>query len=148
MKKMLAAVILLLGTQLGHAAMQPVVISPSVVVSSAGTNGTQVTVLLSSPVARSANSSGEYLYVTNMHLEMYAVSTLTGGATPVVCTVTNLPGNLTFKFPTAAATGTMQIVDIQFANPLQATQGAQVTLVCPATTSVIWNNTLAYFQNN
>lgn len=128
-------------------------------------NGTQVTVAapitivssvtvagalaVSSATASTSNGFAQFNYITNVHIEMYATGTLTGGATPVTCTSSNIPGNPVWKFPTAAATGTVTITDMQFANALKSTTSNTVTsITCPATASVIWNITLGYYQSN
>lgn len=113
---------------------------------SAGANGS-VTVTITTPTATSPFSTGYYNYITNIHIEMYATGTLTGGSSPVKCTTTNL-GGLQYLFQTAEATGTEQVYDVQYANPLQSTQAAQTVITCPATASVLWNINVAYFVNN
>ncbi len=104
------------------------------------------TVTISTPAA-TTYSTGVQTFITHLHIEMYATGTLTGGATPVTCTTTNIPGNPVFKFQTAEATGTDQIIDLDFATPIQATNAAANTVVsCPSTASVIWNIMVGYFQ--
>lgn len=106
------------------------------------------TVTISTPVA-TTYSTGVNTYITHIHIEMYATGTLTGGATPVTCTTTNLPGSPVFKFQTAEATGTDQIIDLDFATPVQASNSAANTVVsCPSTASVIWNVVVGYFQQS
>lgn len=127
---------------------QPVVIAPSVSISSVGISGAQAQITITTAPGSGYNSTGWYNYLTNIHIEMYAVGTLTGGATPVTCTTTGLPTAVAFKFPTAAATGTNTVTDIQFANPLQGTAGTNVVITCPATASVIWNMQVMYFSGS
>ncbi len=118
----------------------------TIVTSSATASGGQGLVTLSTPTTPSTSSSGYYNYISHIHIEMYAVSTLTGGATPVNCTTTNLPTTPVFKFQTAEATGTEQTLDMDFAYPIQANQGFQVVITCPATSNVIWNMVVTYYQ--
>lgn len=124
---------------------QPVTITPSVIVSSVSVSGGQAQVLVTSPTTTSPFSTGYSNYITNIHIEYYAAGTLTGGSTPVTCTTTNLPSGMVLKFPTAEATGTEAVTDMQFANPLQVNSGSQFTLTCPGTASVIWNVEVGYF---
>ncbi len=127
---------------------QPVSMGYSLIASSVTAAAGLATVTISTPVATSY-STGLNTYITRIHIEMYAAGTLTGGATPVTCTTTNLPGNPVFKFQTAEATGTDQIIDLPFDIPLQASNSALNTVVsCPATASVIWNIIVGYYQNN
>jgi hypothetical protein len=119
---------------------------PSLIISSASAAGGQAQVILSSPTAASANSSGFYNYITHIHIEMYATGTLTGGATPVVCTTTNLTTTPGIRFQTAEATGTEQVYEMDFASPIQAAQASQVAITCPGTASTIWNIVVTYFQ--
>lgn len=132
----------------GTSMPSPIVVPTSSIISSAtvAVDG-GVTVIVSSPTSGvGPYSTGYYNYITNIHIEMYAAGTLTGGATPNTCTTTNLPNNPTFKFPTASATGTTVVTDMQFANPLQANQASQVTIVCPLATNVMWNVIVGYYQ--
>src|SRR4051812_6094149 len=89
----------------------PIVIQPSISVSSVSISGAQAQILIATPTAQSANSTGNYNYLTSLRIEYYAAATLTGGATPITFTSTNLPGNPVFKFPSAEATGTEAVTD-------------------------------------
>ncbi len=126
---------------------QPTTLPPSVSVSSVSTAAGQASITITTPTSVGPYSSGQYTYISHIHVEMYATGTLTGGATPVTCTTTNLQ-SLALKFPTAAATGTVSVVDMALDNALQGTQGSNVTITCPATASVIWNVVLTYFQGS
>ena len=68
---------------------------------------------------------------------MYNTAARTGGVTPVNVTTSNLNG-LRFDFPSAGAVGTMADQRIEPANALAAQATGAVTIVCPATASVIW----------
>jgi hypothetical protein len=80
------------------------------------------------------------------HLEIAAYSTVArvGAATPIVVTTTNL-NSLAFTFATVAAIGTL---DKQFISPTMPLKSAvantATTIVCPATTSIIWRVTIIY----
>ncbi len=133
----------------GHATPipTPTTLPPSVVTSSFTLVAGTATVTVSTPTSIGAFSSGYYNYISHIHLEMYATSTLTGGATPVTCTSTNL-GGLTLNLPTAAATGTVYLLDMPFDNAMQATQGSQVIITCPGRPNVIYNLIVAYYQGS
>jgi hypothetical protein len=152
MKKILmiiAAILLCKLSAQATSTIQPFVLPTAVSISSTAIAGAGATVVITTPTAVGVYSTGYYNYIAHLHIEMYATGTLTGGATPVTCTTTNLPGNPVFKFPTAAATGTMYVVDQVFDNALQSTAGGtNTTIVCPATASVIWNVQVNYFQGN
>lgn len=151
MKKFLMLIGFLSVSTYAHAGStpQPIIIPSSIIVSSvtAGAGGT-ATVTISTPSAPSTLSAGGYTYISNIHIEMYSTSTLTAVATPVSCTSTGLPTNVTYLFQTAQAAGTEQLLDMQFANPLVSSQATQVTFTCPATSNVKWNLQVAYFQSN
>lgn len=124
----------------------PVVIPSIITVSSfTAASGTTATVTISSPVA-TTYSTGLNTYVTNVHIEMYPTATLVGAAGPVKCTSTNL-NSVAWSFNTNISSGTVQVMDMQFANPIIAPNAAINTVVsCPGTTSIIWNVIVGYFQ--
>jgi len=91
--------------------------------------------------------AGLFIYLTWIHIAMYAAAALTGGATPVVAACAGFPAGNTpsFTFPTAAAIGTEFVQEYQ-GPPIKAGAAAQgVTVGGPATTGVIWRINLAYF---
>lgn len=76
-----------------------------------------------------------------------ATALLTAGATPTVVTTTNLPGAPAMTFGASAdAQGVDREVRLEFGNTgLAATAlGTNTTVVCPATTNVIWRANVAY----
>jgi hypothetical protein len=153
MKKILMLGMLLCGPNWAFAVnngQDSAIIPPVVLVSSFGLSGTLVSVTVSTPVAKSAYSAGEYNYITNIHIEAFYGGGIGGvPGTSFQCTTTNLPGSPSFRFPPMITTGTVTTVDMQFANPLRATQASQVTVVCPGSpTSLLWNIIVAYFQSN
>lgn len=111
------------------------------VVTSVGASGAAVTLTLPSPGA------GLRHYITYLSVNRFAVAALTAGAAPVTVTTTNLPGSLAFSFPAdAALQGTMDRWREDLAYPLAASaQNAASTIVCPATTNVIWRATAGYY---
>jgi hypothetical protein len=76
-----------------------------------------------------------------------ATAVLTASATPVTVTTTNLPGGPIMTFGAdAAAQGADKIDELNFGSTgLAATAlGTATTVVCPATTGVIWRVNVAY----
>jgi hypothetical protein len=131
----------------GSAVTQPVSIAATVpvqevsaatAVTAVGTSGAAVTLTL--PAV-----AGQFHYITLIEIVKYAAAALTGSATPVTVTSTNLPGTPAFTMGTAAAIGTTERI---FFTPNKALKSSVVntatTIVCPATTSVIWRVNVWY----
>jgi len=101
-------------------------------------SGTGVTVTLPAVAA-------QFHYITMIEIVRYAAAALTGSATPLLVTTTNLPGSPVFDFQTAGAIGTSER---QLWNPNKALKSSVVntatTIVCPATTGVIWRVNVWY----
>lgn len=90
-----------------------------------------------------AAPAGLSVYVQRLEVTQYATAALTGGATPVLVTTTQL-NSLALTFPTGQAVGVNFPVVVE--GPLKAdTAATAVTIVCPATTSVIWRVVATYF---
>lgn len=106
-----------------------------------GTAGAAATLTLASPGA------GLRHYLTYLSINRFATALLTAGTAPVAVTTTNLPGTLAFSFPAeAAAQGTLDRWREDFAYPIAAAaQGTATTIVCPATTNVIWRITAGFY---
>lgn len=106
-----------------------------------GAAGAAVTLTLASPGA------GLRHYLTYISINRFATALLTAGAAPVTVTTTNLPGALAFSFPAdAAAQGTLFPLREDFAFPIASSaQGTATTIVCPATTGVIWRVTAGFY---
>lgn len=85
--------------------------------------------------------------VTKIRIDKYATAVLTASATPVSVTTTNLNGSPAFMFQAdAAAQGTMQSQDHLFTPGFKSTTtNTDTTIVCPATTNVIWRVTTSYY---
>lgn len=107
-----------------------------------GAAGAAVTLTLA------AAPTGLRHYLTYLSINRFATALLTAGAAPVTVTTTNLPGSLAFSFAAdAAAQGTIDRWREDFAYPLAGNALATATtIVCPATTGVIWRVTAGYYQ--
>jgi hypothetical protein len=94
-----------------------------------------------------APGAGLRHYITYVRIARFATALLTAGATPVAITTTNLPGSLAFSFPAdAAAQGTLFPYQEDFSFPLAASaQNTATSIVCPATTGVIWRVTAGFY---
>lgn len=86
-------------------------------------------------------------YLTYLSINRFASALLTAAAVPVTITTTNLQGTLAFSFEAdAAAQGTLVRWREDFAYPIVASsQNNVVTIVCPATTGVIWRVTAGWY---
>jgi hypothetical protein len=86
-------------------------------------------------------------YITYLSINRFATALLTAAAVPVAVTTTNLPGTLAFSFAAdAAPQGTLDRWREDFAYPLAAVaQNTATTIVCPATTAVIWRVTAGFY---
>lgn len=106
-----------------------------------GASGAATTLTLAAPGA------GLRHYLTYLSINRYAAALLTASATPIAATTTNLPGTLAFSFAAdAAALGTLDRWREDFAYPIASSaQNTATTIVCPATTSVIWRVTAGYY---
>ena len=106
-----------------------------------GASGAAVTLTLASPGA------GLRHYLTYVSIQRFASALLTAGTAPVNVTTTNLPGSLVFRLPAdAAAQGTLLAIREDFAFPLSASaQATATTIVCPATTGVVWGVTAGFY---
>lgn len=110
-------------------------------ITNTGAAGAQVILTIPNPGVGLRN------YITYLAINRFAAALLVAAATPVLVTTTNLPGSLVFSVPAeAAAAGTMDRYREDFAYPLASTaQNSTTTIVCPATTNVIWRVTAGYF---
>lgn len=113
-------------------------IAASLAVSATGASGAAVTLTL--PAV-----AGQFHYVTMIEIVRYAAAALTGVATPLLVTTTDLSGTPVFDFQSAGAIGTSER---QLWNPSKAIKSSAVntatTIVCPATTGVIWRVNVWY----
>lgn len=110
-------------------------------VSATGAAAAAVTLTLPAPGASLRQ------YITRIQIIQYAAGALTGGATPVTVTTTNIPGTPTFTFPTAQAIGVNYEQNVEPSKDIEAIlDNTAVTIVCPATTSVIWRVNVWYYN--
>lgn len=114
--------------------------SADLVVTAVGAAGQAVTATL--PAA----GSGLHHYITKVSITRYATAAITGNATPSTVTTTNLPGALAWTAQTAAAVGTLDRIIEDLSSPLRSSAAnTNSTIVCPATTNVIWRVTVHYY---
>lgn len=87
-------------------------------------------------------------YLTYLRIVRFATAVLTPGAAPVIITTTNIPGALQFSMPAdAAAQGTVFSYQEDFAYPIMGSaQNVAMTIVAPATPSVIWRVSAGYLN--
>lgn len=106
-----------------------------------GASGAAVTLTIAAP------GLGLRHYLTYLSINRFAVALLTAGAAPVTVTTTNIATSLAFSVPAdAAAQGTLDRWREDFAYPLAVTdQNTATTVVCPATTNVIWRVTAGWY---
>jgi hypothetical protein len=106
-----------------------------------GAASAAVTLTLASPGA------GLRHYITYLSIARYAAIALTATGTPITVTTTNLPGTLAFTMPTdALPLGAIDRWREDFAYAIAANaQGTATTIVCPATTNVIWRITAGLY---
>lgn len=109
-------------------------------VTAVGTAGNAVTCTL--PAA----GPGQYHYIAEIQITKYATAAITGTATPVTVTTTNLPGSIAYTFETAQAIGTNSTRNNDYGLPLKSvTANTATTIVCPAVTNSLWRVTVSYY---
>lgn len=115
------------------------VVSADLCATATGASGAAVTLTLPAVASK-------FHYVTGLEIVKYYSVAVIGSAAPVVVTTTNLPGSPAFTTETAGAIGTQTR---QFLNPNSPVKSSVLntatTVVCPATTSIIWRVTAYYF---
>lgn len=106
-----------------------------------GTSGAATTLTLAAPGA------GLRHYLTYLAINRFAAAALTAAAAPVTVTTTNLPGSLAFSFAAEAfPQGSLDRWREDFAFPVASSaQNTATTIVCPATTGVIWRVTAGFY---
>lgn len=106
-----------------------------------GASGAATTLTIAAP------GVGLRHYLTYLSINRFAAALLVAGAAPVTVTTTNIPGTLAFSFAAdAAAAGTLDRWREDFSFPIMASaQNTATTIVCPATTNVIWRVTAGYY---
>ena len=92
---------------------------------------------------------GKFHSITHICISAYSTAARTGVATPITVTSTNLPGNLAWTFATAAAIGTTDPKTIEGTLPIKSSiANTATTIVCPATTGIIWRVNVTYNTTN
>jgi hypothetical protein len=127
----------------GEAGMTPVTVyqqGASLVQSVTAATGVAVTVTL--PAV-----AGQFHYITLIEIVKYFTVANAASATPLVVTTTNLPGSLAFTF--GQPLGTVGTTDRMLHNPNSPLKSSVVntatTIVCPATTGIIWRVNVYYY---
>lgn len=130
-----------INASLGQGVTYSKAIPANLTATTVGTSGSAATLTISS------GGAGLYHYLCYLRIDRFCVALLTAGATPVTVTTTNISGSLAFSFPAeAGAQGTMYTQEISPSNPIKSTNAAtNTTIVCPATTNVIWRVTAVYY---
>ena len=105
------------------------------------TAATGVAVTLTLPAV-----AGQFHHINTIDVQAYNTAARTGGVTPVLVTTTNFPGSLVWTFASAGAIGTTDLKEADYPAPLKSSVvNTATTIVCPATTGVIWRATVTYF---
>lgn len=108
-------------------------------ISSVGAAAAAVTVTL--PAA----GAGLFHYIDTIEITLFNSAARTGSATPVTVTSTNLPSAVAWTFPSAGVIGAVDRYALSSNRPLRsATANAATTIVCPATTGVVWRVNVTY----
>lgn len=91
--------------------------------------------------------AGLYNYLTMLQIVKFSTTTLTAGSTPVLVTTTGIIGTPTFSFPAdVSAQGLAVEQKFEFQKPVKGTAAATtMTVVCPATTGIIWRVNASFY---
>lgn len=92
-------------------------------------------------------SAGNFHYISAIEITKYFTAANAASATPLVVTTTNLSGSLAFSFGQPLGTiGTSETRIVTLANPLKSSVvNTATTIVCPATTGIIWRVNTFYY---
>ena len=114
---------------------------PASMVSATGIAGAAVTLTIPSA------GVGLYNYLNVLQIVKFSTATLTPAATPVLVTTTGIIGTPTFSFPAdVSAQGLAVEQRFEFPKPVKGTATATtMTIVCPATTGVIWRVNASFY---
>jgi hypothetical protein len=90
--------------------------------------------------------AAKFHYITNTYIAKYAVAALTGSGTPYSVTSTNL-NSWGATWSTAESIGKLEDMDSDI-DPTRksAVINTNTTIVCPATTNVIWRLQVMYYS--
>jgi hypothetical protein len=92
-----------------------------------------------------ASVASQFHYISAIQIVAYNTAARTGGVTPVTVTTSNLTGSPAFTFGSAGAVGATEIQSLQISDCVKSAVAATATtIVCPATTSVIWRIIVVY----
>jgi hypothetical protein len=91
--------------------------------------------------------AGQFHYISSLIITKIFTATNAASATPLLVTTTNLPGSLTFSFGQPLGTiGTDYIRTNDWAFALKSSVvNTATTIVCPATTGIIWRVNVFYY---
>lgn len=91
--------------------------------------------------------AGQFHYITAIELTKYFTATNAASGTPLIVTTTNLPGSLAFSFNQQL--GVIGVTESRFqahTSPIKSSaSNTNTTIVCPATTGIIWRATAYYY---
>jgi hypothetical protein len=91
-------------------------------------------------------SANNFHYIDMIEIVKYATATIVGGTVPAIVTTTNMPGSIAFTFDSAQAIGTCVVRTHILTSPLSSSVLAtDTTIVCPATTNIIWRANIYYY---
>jgi hypothetical protein len=131
-----------LSSGVGTAEATPLYILPKPLtnaISQVGAAAAAVTVTL--PAA----GAGLFHHIDAIEITLFNSAARTGSATPVTVTSTNMPTSIAWTFPSAGAIGTVDRYLKSSDRPIKsATANTATTIVCPATTGVIWRVNVLY----
>jgi hypothetical protein len=92
-----------------------------------------------------AGVASNFHYLSYLQIVAYNTAARTGGVTPVTVTTSNITGSPAFTFGSAGAVGANEIQTFDFPEELKSTTAnTATTVVCPATTGVIWRVNVVY----
>jgi hypothetical protein len=91
--------------------------------------------------------AGAFHYISEIYITKYFTVANAASATPLVVTTTNLPGSLAFSFGQPLGTiGTTDVRIEEFSRNLKSSVvNTATTIVCPATTGIIWRVNVVYY---
>ena len=111
-------------------------------VTATGVSGAAVTLTLPAPGLNLKQ------FILEITITKFSAAVLVAAAAPVIVTTTNLTGNPSYDFQAnAALQGTIERVQVLPSLAIEATaENTAVTIVCPATTDVIWRVSVRYYN--
>lgn len=109
-------------------------------VTNTAASGTGVTLTLPS-------ASSQFHFISYINITKYFTATNAASATPLLVTTTNLPGSPVWTFgQPLGVIGVTETREMSFPSYIKSTSSSTATtIVCPATTGIIWRVTAWYF---